>query len=108
MPRVKFNAVEEFCAEMERDKSDIDRRIVRLTHLFQDSRLSPNIQHVLAVATYSVKGQVVRLERYCGDVWRINDEADKKVLDRAEAVHKAIKEACQRLELKVRAGILEE
>ena len=58
---------------MEKDATEVDRGIIRVINLFETSRLSPNIRHVTVVSTFSMKGQVVRLERYCGDVWQINN-----------------------------------
>lgn len=106
--RVKFNQVEEFCAELEKDAPLVDRRIVRCSNLWEVSKLSVNIHHLTFLATYSVEGEIVELRRYCGDIWRINQDADKKVLDKAEQVGKTIEEVCQRLKLEVRAGYIEE
>lgn len=80
MATVKFNDIEEFCAEMEKDASDIERRIVRTTTMTRTSSLSPNIRHIIALATYSVDGQVIRLESYCGDLWGVNQDQDKQVI----------------------------
>lgn len=108
MAIVKFNAVEEFCAEIENDAQEIDRRIVRTTDVSRISSMTPNIRHILAVASYSVGEQVVRLECYCGDVWGINQEMDKKVFEKAEQIHQTVASTCEALELQNRAGVLEE
>lgn len=108
--KVKFNQVEEFCAELEKDAEGgvIDRRIVRCSSLWEASKLSLNIHHVSFLATYSVREEVIELRRYCGDIWRINQENDKKVLDKAEQIGKIIEEVCRRHKLEVRAGYIEE
>jgi len=108
VPIVKFNMEGEFAEELEKDAALVERRIVRLTNLFRTSSISPNIRDVLVLATYSVQGQVVRLERYCGDVWGINDQEDNKVLERAAKAQEMVKEACERLGLELRAGSLED
>jgi predicted ATPase len=106
MPLVKFNSQDEFCDEMAKDAGKIDRSIVRVTNLFRQSTLSPMIKHVLVVATYSVDGQVVHLERYCGDIWSLNNKQDKNTLDKAEKTQEAVKKACDDCGLELRAGIL--
>lgn len=105
---VKFNSTEEFCEELRKDAFKVDRGIVRVTNLFRVSGLSPSIRHLIVVATYSAEGQVVKLERYCGDIWGINKEADDKVLSKAQAFHDFIISTCQELCLELRAGTLEE
>ena len=108
MATTKFNVVEEFCAEIENDAPEIDRGIVRITDMSRGSTVSPNIRHIFAMATYSVAGQVVRLECYCGDVWGINQETDKKVYEKAEKIRQTVAMTCENLGLQRRAGILEE
>lgn len=49
----------------------------------------------------------MRLDRYCGDLWRI-EEQDRPILEKAEKVCREIEEGCARLGLEVRAGVLEE
>jgi hypothetical protein len=106
--KVIFNNVEEFCTELEKDTEQVDRRIVRCTKLFKATKLSSNIHHIFAVATYATQGQIVELKRYCGDIWQVNAEEDKKAIDLAEKALKAVEETCQRLGFEVRAGYLEE
>ena len=106
MPLVTFNVEDEFCEEMIKDASRIDCYIVRVTNLFRQSSISSNIKHVLVVATYSVDGQVVRLERYCGDFLGVHGEQDDKTLDKAQKTQEAVKVACEKCALELRAGIL--
>jgi len=106
--KVRFNRVEEFCTELEKDAEKIDRRIVRCTKLFEVTKISTNIHYVFALATYVVEGQTVELRRYCGDIWQINKEKDKAAVDLADKALAAIEETCKRLKLEVRAGYLEE
>jgi len=108
MPTIKFNSVTEFCEEMEKDQHEIDRGIVRITNLYQKSKLSPNIHDLTVLASFSVKGQVIRLERYCGQIWEINTEADQKILERADEIQSLIEHECREAGLEVRAGSLEE
>ena len=87
-------------------RDGIDRNIVRITNRFERPSISPNIHHVTVVATYSVAGQVVRLECYCGDIWGTDE--DDPVLGKAGKVQMDIQEACDRNLIEVRAGLLEE
>lgn len=80
---------------------------VRLTNMFTPSPLAPNIRLVNVVATHVVAGQIVRLDCFCGDDWGENFEPTKKTHERAEAVHKKIREVCADLHIEVRAGIFE-
>jgi hypothetical protein len=107
---VKFNAVEEWSEELGKDAPD--RGIVRLTYLYKPSRISPNIRHVLLVATHTVTRpggephQVVRFERYIGDLWGMK-ETDDKVMERGEEIKAKIESVCRILQVDVRAGIFE-
>jgi len=108
MQIVKFNQVDEFCEELEREQNNIDRGIVRVTNSWQQSKLSSNISHVSVIATCSIKGQIVRLDRYCGDHWGLKSETDEKTMQKAEQAQEEIKVCCVRLNLDMRAGVLEE
>lgn len=107
MPTVKFSHPDDFLEELERDKEKVDRGIVRLVYSFTASKLSPNIQHLSVVATALVAGQVYRLEAYCGDLWRIEDQ-DQPVHDKGMSVKKQIEYGCARLGLEVRGGAIAE
>jgi hypothetical protein len=113
MPTVKFTSPEEFCADLKRDEATLHRRIVRCTNLIQPSRMSPNIRVLTVVATYAVRNatgritDIVKLERYCGDLWGVGEGQDDKVLKEAEAIQDKIKKVCDSLNVEVRAGLLE-
>lgn len=106
--KVLFNRVNEFCMELKKDSPKIDRSIVRATVRYKISTISPNIQHVFAMATYSVEGQVVELDHYCGDIWGINDTADQKVLDIAKAHLLKVEDTVKTFGCEIRSGHLEE
>jgi len=108
MAKVKFNQPSEFCAEMEKDDGDIDRKIVRTTMSYIVSKMSPNIHHVMVLGTYSVAGQLVEVEKYCGDIWRINQEQDDKVMARAKSYIAEIEETAKILNLEIRSGELQD
>lgn len=111
MVAVKFNAVEEFCDELEKEASEMPRKIVRLTNSTRLSPLSPSIKHLSVIATFLItlpSGQhgIVRLERYCGDLWGMGRDA--KVLEEAERLAGVVSATCKKLGLEVRAGVLED
>lgn len=108
MSVVKFNDVEEFCAEIENDAPEIDRGIVRSTDMSRMSSVTPNIRHIFAMASYSVNGQIVILECYCGDVWGVKQDEDNKVYEKSEKIRQIVTKTCETLGLHKRAGILEE
>ena len=104
MATVKFSVPEEFLEEL--GKELVDRGLVRITHLSRPTKISPNIHHLSIVATAKVAGDILRLERYCGDIWNIGSQ-DVKVKDEAEAIKRKILEGCAALHLEVRGGVLE-
>lgn len=111
MATVKFNDVEEWGEELRTDLPD--RGIVRLSYLFKPSRITPNIRHVLLVATHTVTRpggpphQLVRFEKYIGDLWGLNQDTDNQVMERGEELKAKIEAVCRGLHVDVRAGIFE-
>lgn len=113
---VRFNQVEEFCDELRKEQGNIERRIVRVTKLYTQSKMAASIKHVQVISTFLVCAfpsalpaagpNIVRLERYCGDIWGIKNQ-DQPVLERAEAAIKKIEQVCQELGLEVRPGVIE-
>lgn len=105
---VKFTRVEEFLTELSRDQGKIARNILRLTNLYQPSKASPNLLHLWVVATCVVAGDIVRLDRFCGTIWRLHQDRDKEVYEQAAQVQRELEARCQELGLEVRAGMFEE
>lgn len=113
---VKFTSVEEFCDELRKEKGNIERRIVRVTNLYTQSKMAASIKHVQVISTFLVCAfpsalpaagpNIVRLERYCGDIWGIGNQ-DQPVLERAAQVTKKIEDVCQELSLEIRPGVIE-
>ena len=100
---VVFHAVEEFLKELEMDKEVVERKIVRLTNLYQQSQMTPVIRHLFVAATYKAAGEIVQCEQYVGDLW--NMASDKKAIEKGIDLQKQVEEACQRYGLEVRAGM---
>jgi hypothetical protein len=105
--KVRFNQTKEFCEELKKDADKVDRGIVRCSNLFENAKISPNIRYVTFVATYSIQGQIVELRDYCGDIWRMEQERDQKVYDKAKECYEAVEKTCDRLKLEIRGGCLE-
>lgn len=101
---VQFNDVHEFLNNLDKDRHLIERRIVRITNLFRQSRLTASIQHLSLVATAQVSGEIVRLEVYCGDLWNLG--SDQPVVDKTKEIHQTLTDECARLNLDVRAGLI--
>jgi hypothetical protein len=64
---VLFNALDEFLKELGADKDLVERKIVRLTNLYQQSQLTPVIRHLFVVATYKAGGEIVQFKQYSGE-----------------------------------------
>jgi len=109
MAVVKYNEVDEYLEELKKDSDTnmVYGQIVRVSNLFTATKLSPNIHHVVVVSTYQSDNNIVRLEKYCGDVYRGDIPENDTVLQRAEEIQKKIKTACKELKLEVRGGVLE-
>ncbi|HEV8714005.1 MAG TPA: hypothetical protein VGX03_14410 [Candidatus Binatia bacterium] len=104
---MRFNIPDEFLAELvEKDQALVHRGIVRITHLYRDSTLSPVIRHLSIVATTCIGDDVIRCECYCGDLWQMEDN-DKRVTAKAAQIRRELEEGCARLALHVRAGMVE-
>jgi len=106
MPIVQFNTVTEFLAELTADLGHVDRKLVRVTCLYQHSTQAPSMQYVSVVATARAAADIIRLDVYCGEVWNVDTQHNELVLNKAEAVQQRIREACAQLGCDVRAGLL--
>jgi len=103
---VVFHALAEFLQELETDKDLVERKIVRLTNLQQQSTMTPVIRHLFVVATYKAAGEMVQFKQYAGDLW--NMAHDRKTIEKSITLQKQIEDACHRFGLEVRAGIYKE
>jgi hypothetical protein len=105
MPIVQFNSVEEFLTELTADLAQLDRKLVRVTNLYQQSRQTPIIQYVSVVATARVAAEILRLDVYCGEVWNVDTQHNAPVLKKVEAVQQHLRVSCVQLGIEVRAGL---
>jgi hypothetical protein len=105
MPLVQFNTVEEFLAELAADLDTLDRHLVRVTNLYQQSTQMPVIQYVSVVATARVATDIIRLDVYCGELWNVDTQHNAPVLKKVEAVQHHLRASCTQLGIEVRAGV---
>jgi hypothetical protein len=105
MPIVQFNTVNEFLTELTADLAHLDRKLVRVTNLYQHSTQMPIIQYVSVVATARVATDILRLDVYCGEVWNVDTQHNEQVLNKVAALQQRLRESCEQLGIDVRAGL---
>ena len=105
MSIVQFNNVEEFLAELTADLDTLDRHLVRVTNLYQQSKQMPVIQYVSVVATARAATDIIRLDVYCGELWNVDTQHNTPVLKKVEAVQQRLRTSCVQLGIEVRAGL---
>ena len=111
--KVVFNVVNEFVEELRLEAQDpeaITERVLCLTNLYQGVKELPSLQSLTVVAGIVVRGTLLELRYYCGDVmhgapeWPSNKDARVKA---KETVDWLKSEAVQ-LRLTVRKGMYSE
>lgn len=122
MTTVRFNVVDEFLHEMERDGGDlrrgIERDIVRVTTETRTTAHFP-VRNLLIVATYKVAGHptIVRLDVFVGQIMGypadpVHDhevyDHDREIIENAYTKAEAIRAAAAALHLDCRAGVIED
>ena len=105
MAIVQFNSVQEFLAELTADLSKLDRKLVRVTNLYQQSTQMPVIQYVSVVATTRVETDIIRLDVYCGEMWSADTQHNAPVVKKVEAIQQHLRASCEQLGIEVRAGL---
>lgn len=102
---VYFESEAEFCEEMIRDANKIDWNVVRLTFLQKTTGLGM-FRHLYLIGTYSIEGQIVKLDRYFGELTGTDQERDASVFQAATLAHTLVSEVCSEHKLEVRPGML--
>lgn len=100
-----FNSISEYLDELGKDVPD--RKIVRLTNLYETREFSP-ITKVSVLSTYTVKGHLVRYEQEVGSYIKVDEKAAERTEELAEGVQKSINTRCEELGFEVRAGFIKE
>jgi hypothetical protein len=104
---VRFSDTEEFLEELKHEVAEGGPvgRLVRVT-LMRSATSHVPIQRLAVVATFrSVREEVVRLERYCGDLWDVT--ADEETWARGKLMRDRVLEGADELAVDVRSGMLE-
>lgn len=106
MPSVKihFTDPDEFIEELTKDREAVDRKIVRIT---LEHKMATNdvLFNVSLLATARFHGDIVRLERFCGQYMK--SEGDNQTLARTHELVEKLSGQCQDPGLEVRAGVIE-
>jgi len=113
---VKFNTAREFLENLQQDQGRVDRRIVRLAMVKTDAGFEVSglpVQNISVVATCTIAGQTVRLDRYIGRAVFVDnkirdddDEGQKTMALAGELITYLTTSLHPHLDL--RAGIIEE
>ena len=102
--KVQFHAVEEFLAEITKEREQVDRRILRVTVL---RRFHDPFVHVFLLATAVIGGTIVRLDHRLGECFAMDTTATAGIGKKAEELMARLDREAQQLGLEVRAGVFE-
>lgn len=100
---VGFNDLDEYLAELTKDRGRIERQILRIT---VRRRYGAPFVTVTVVATAVIGGRVVKLERLVGEAFAGDERADG-LAAKTKAILDRLTEAGASLGLDVRAGVYE-
>ena len=103
--KVQFHHLDEFLAELEKDNTQVDRSIVRVTCLHIQHKELP-ITDLSVVATANIAGYVIRLDKRAGNYIE-KDPLAQQVHQRAGEIVHTLQEKLASFGLEVRSGILE-
>lgn len=99
---VAFNDVDAFLGELEKDREDIDRSIVRCVYLRESRQV---FERISVVATARIHSDTVELRVDVGDRWPGGPEDVNKETERlAEATAARIEKFCEKHKLELRGG----
>jgi hypothetical protein len=108
----RFNDVTEFLEELTATQRTTTQRVVddcvRLTRSYQQSKISPNIEHICVVSGFLKVTDwgwplLTELECYCGEVWKGLPNGEK-ALTAAEHHMQKIENHAKMLGLAIRPG----
>jgi hypothetical protein len=109
MITVRFSEPDEFIVELRREFENASpgpaRPIMRMSGLIKSSNTMP-LQHLYLCATIlNARSEVVRLDKYCGDLW--NGPHDTQVKEKYQHDYDALMGTALALKLEVRGGVYE-
>lgn len=107
MATVRFSEVDEFIEELNKDYPVVDASpILRITGLFRPGAAAAIRCCYLLATIINPRGELVKLESYCGDLWG-QPTIDDKTQAKYEEKRCILVEAAKSLHLDVRAGMFE-
>lgn len=102
--QVRFNSPAEFEEELRKDPP----KILRLTKGFTQTNHLP-LQNVSVIATFVNRaGELVKLDRYVGQILGTQSEIDSKTLAGADKIIYRMEQLAAELKIEIRAGLYEE
>jgi len=102
--RIKFSTADEFLAELYEERGQVEDGILRLTYVQQQAKGAPyTLLSIYAGA--GVRGKIVELRQYLGDLWHMS--RDDEIKENAEAIKSKIMAKARDLNLATRAGMFE-
>ena len=109
--KVCFRIVEEFLEEIREDAALVEDGMVRVTRLYRDAQ-PPPLMHLYMVAGAVIRGKVVELRQYCGQVFAVApDQYNREVNEKPEAfageVIGRVRAESEQLGFEVRSGFFE-
>lgn len=103
--KITFNFVDEFLAELEKDKATINRGIVRATIKRTIGQKLP-MQYYSVLSSYIVDNEVVKLEQSIG-LQMGYEKTEDKILAKRDEVYGKIEKKVAELGLELRGGYVE-
>jgi len=104
--KIKYTDVEEFVNEMERDREDIHRGIVRLAKFQRPVAGSRGIFAMGVIATYRRGDEIVMLESHCGHyMGEVGKAISERTIDAQKATYELLRSRILSLGLEIRGGV---
>lgn len=88
--KVSFSVVEEFLDELRHEQKDVEDLIVRATYRYEQAKDVPFLYHMSVVAGFVVRGKLVELRQFVGDILKPPGEKDAQVKGIAEQIMQQI------------------
>ena len=109
MAIARFTEPEEFIEALRGEFCDRATPFIPVTSIIRFTGLTraPNgllVQRLYLDVATKARGVTLRLEAYCGEIWR-SDIHDRPVWDRAKEIYTQFEKACEDLGLEVRTDI---
>ncbi len=107
--RIKFNCIEDFIHELDKDKDKIERGIVRVNNIISASGFSPAVWNMFVAAECIIGGHVVEYRESCGNLWGHGTETDEKTREKNKELRERLDAALFGLGITdIRGGTIEE